>query len=118
MEKLIAYCGIDCKRCPAYIATQRNDKEGLAKIAAEWSARFKTKIKPEDIVCDGCAAPSSRKASYCNICEIRLCCIGRGYENCAACEEYVCEKLENFFKEAPEAKENLEKIKDGQANKS
>ncbi|MCK4356498.1 DUF3795 domain-containing protein [Candidatus Bipolaricaulota bacterium] len=25
MEKMIAYCGLICTNCPAYIATQKND---------------------------------------------------------------------------------------------
>jgi len=37
--------------------------------------------------------------------------IEEGLENCAACSEYTCEKLEKFFEHAPEAKEGLEKIR-------
>jgi len=111
MAKLIAYCGLDCAQCPAYIATQKNDKEGLAKTAAQWSKQFKVTVKPEGVICDGCTSPSNRKISHCAICEIRTCCVGKGKENCAFCTEYICEKLEKFFKEAPQAKENLEKIK-------
>lgn len=111
LAKLIAYCGLDCGKCPAYIATQKNDKKGLAKTAAQWAEQFKVSVKPEDVVCDGCATPSDKKASYCSMCEIRACCLEKGKENCALCGEYICEKLEKFFKEAPQAKENLEKIK-------
>lgn len=111
MAKLIAYCGLDCVQCPAYIATQKNDKEGLAKTAAQWSKQFKATVKPEEVICDGCASPSNRKASYCAICEIRTCCVGKGKENCALCEEYICEKLGKLLKDWPGAKENLEKIK-------
>lgn len=111
MEKLIACCGLDCIVCPAYIATQKDDKEGLAKTAKQWTEQFGTDVRPKDVVCDGCNTPSPKKASYCNICEIRLCCIGKDLENCAACSEYICEKLEKFFKEAPAAKEGLEEVK-------
>jgi len=111
MAELIAYCGLDCSQCPAYIATQKDDKKGLAKTAAAWSKQFGIKIKPEEVVCDGCATPSKQKSSYCAMCEIRLCCIGKGKDNCALCEEYICKKLEKFFKEAPEAKKGLEKIR-------
>lgn len=111
-DKLIAYCGLDCSVCSAFIATQKNDKEGLAKTAARWSERFKVKIKPEDVVCNGCVTEDGRKASYCAMCEVRICCTGKGKANCALCEEYSCEKLEKFFKDAPEAKENLEKFRE------
>lgn len=109
-DKLMAYCGLNCGKCSAYIATQNNDKEGLAKTAAQWSERFKVKIKPADVICDGCATSGKRKASYCAMCEIRICCVEKGKKNCALCGEYICEKLGKFFKQAPEAKENLERV--------
>lgn len=52
-ENLIAYCGLDCGNCPAFIATQKNDQEGLAKTATSWKAQFNVDVKPEDVVCDG-----------------------------------------------------------------
>jgi thiamine biosynthesis protein ThiC len=111
VEKLIACCGLDCGQCPAYIATQKDDQEGLAKTAAQWTEQFKVEVKPEDVICDGCTTPSPKKASYCNMCEIRSCCIGKELENCAICSDYACEKLEKFFKHAPKAREGLEKIR-------
>ena len=30
---MIATCGLTCTECPAYIATQPNDAEALAKVA-------------------------------------------------------------------------------------
>ncbi|MBM4402297.1 MAG: DUF3795 domain-containing protein [Candidatus Cloacimonetes bacterium] len=110
MKKLIAYCGIDCSKCPAYIATQKDDQEGLVKTAADWSARFNVDVKPSDVICDGCTTESPKKASYCNMCEIRKCARDKVIKTCASCGEYICEKLEKFFQQAPEAKANLEKI--------
>ncbi len=34
MEEMVAYCGIVCTECPAYIATQ-NDDMGALKLTAE-----------------------------------------------------------------------------------
>lgn len=111
MTQLIAYCGLDCGKCPAYLATKNNDRKALEKTAAEWSERFKAEIKPEEIICDGCTSPTDRKNAYCSMCEIRLCCLKKSFKNCASCEEYSCEKLEKFLKGASEAKENLEKLR-------
>lgn len=110
MDKMIAPCGRDCSKCPAFIATQNNDKEALVKIAIEWSKKWKTEIKPEGVTCDGCIG-EGQKASYCSICEIRSCCTKREKETCADCEEYICEKLEKFFKHTPEVKQNLEQLR-------
>ena len=111
MPRIIAYCGIECSKCPAYLATQNNDENALAKTAAEWSKKFGQEIKPEDIICDGCIGETGRKASYCSICEIRVCNIKRGLDNCASCKDYVCEKLKKHFEMAPQAKKNLEEIR-------
>ena len=38
-QQLLAYCGIDCSACPAYIATQANDIDRLTALAQEWFER-------------------------------------------------------------------------------
>jgi hypothetical protein len=35
MDKIIAYCGLVCADCPAYIATPANDREALERVAAQ-----------------------------------------------------------------------------------
>ena len=35
MSKIIAYCGLACDECPAYIATQAEDMAALEKVAAQ-----------------------------------------------------------------------------------
>lgn len=110
MLKTIAFCGRDCSRCPAFIATQDNDKVALAKIATEWSERWGTEVKSKEIICNGCIG-EDQKASYCSICGIRSCCIKREKKSCADCEEYICETLGKFFEHTPEVKENLEQLR-------
>ncbi len=39
-EKIIAYCGGVCTDCPAYVATQTDDREALEKVAAEWREQY------------------------------------------------------------------------------
>jgi len=54
MEKIIAFCGIDCAECKAFIATQENSDAKRREVAEEWSKEFGEKINPKDINCDGC----------------------------------------------------------------
>ena len=37
MEKMIAFCGLNCRECPAFIATQKDDDEARKKISKEWA---------------------------------------------------------------------------------
>jgi len=111
MEKMIAYCGLICSECPAFIATQKNDYEEKVKVAKTWSEMYKSEIKPEDINCDGCLAATERHVVYCSICETRKCASEKNLKNCAYCDDYPCSKLNEFFNMAPEAKNNLEEIR-------
>jgi hypothetical protein len=111
-EKMIAYCGIVCDDCRALIATQRNDTELKEEVAKAWSTEKET-LKPEDISCDGCLATGQRLFKFCQVCEVRLCGLERGVENCAHCREFPCEKLTGFWKSmgTNKAKATLEKIR-------
>lgn len=111
MEKMIAFCGLTCSECPAYIATQREDDDERRKVAEMWSKEFKVELKPEDINCDGCISNSERLFGHTKVCEIRKCGLDKKIKNCAYCDEYACEKLTDFFKVAPEAKNNLDEVR-------
>ncbi len=52
MSEIIAYCGLSCSACPAYIATQNNDPEGLRQIAEKWSSELNLPITAESCICD------------------------------------------------------------------
>jgi hypothetical protein len=111
MDKMIAYCGIVCTECPAFVATQQNDDAKRKKVAEIWSKQYKMSVKPEDINCDGCKLEGKRLIGYCNICEIRKCGKQKQVVNCAYCDDYACEKLIKFHTMAPHAKASLEKIR-------
>jgi len=111
MARIIAFCGLDCSKCPAYIATKEDNDAKRKEVAKEWSKEFGAEIKPEDINCDGCTSESERHFSYCFECEIRKCAIEKKVKNCAYCDDYICERLNKFFEMALDAKQNLEEIR-------
>jgi hypothetical protein len=114
MDKMIAYCGLVCTDCEAYVATQANDLAMLEKLAQrareEWGMADAT---VESTLCDGCLANSDRMCSYCYDCAVRACGMERGMLNCAYCDDYGCDKLEAFWQMAPEARATLDGIHAG-----
>lgn len=108
MKSNIAYCGLDCAKCPAYIATLENDAEKKAQLAREWSTD-KFPLKPEDIYCEGCSGGSEKVISFCAGCDIRTCALENRVESCVHCNSYPCSKLEKHFERSPDSRENLEK---------
>lgn len=110
MKKNIAYCGLSCGDCPAHMATINDDDEIRGKIAFEWSNED-IKLERGDINCLGCRSDET-VICFAKACLTRACAIERGVEYCILCDNYICEKLEPVFRTSPEAKENLEKIKE------
>lgn len=112
MDKMIAFCGLTCTECLAFIATQKDDVIERKKVAKVWSKEYKCDMKPEDINCDGCLTEEGgRVFNYCKTCEIRKCGQEKEIKNCAYCDDYACEKLTKFFDMAPKAKTALAEIK-------
>ena len=48
MNKYIAYCGLDCEKCEARIATVNNDDSLREKVAKEWSELNKVTITKDN----------------------------------------------------------------------
>ena len=113
MEKIIAYCGSVCTECPAFIATRDDDDIRRQETAELWSKQYNADVKPEDINCEGCTPEGGMKFNYTNVCEIRRCGQANEVKNCAHCDNYVCGKLGDFFKVAPENKDALDEIRKG-----
>ncbi len=108
MKKLIAYCGLDCEKCEARIATLNGDAALRDKVAKEWSALNGVTITPEMIACEGCRADGV-KTIYCSsLCPIRQCAIGKTADTCGDCSEVeVCEKLLRITGNNADARNNL-----------
>ena len=112
MQEIIAYCGLVCTGCPAFIATQKNDNAERQKVVAKWSSEDNP-MTIEDINCDGCLAVGKRLIKFCNECEVRACGIEKKVENCAHCDDFACDKLEKLWGmlSSKDAKGRLEEIR-------
>ena len=111
-KKMVAFCGIVCSDCRAFIATQTIDTELKREVAKTWSTKTET-LKPEDINCDGCLATGRRLFKFCRVCDVRRCGREKCVENCAYCQEFPCEKLSGLWKRfsLTEPKTTLEGIR-------
>ena len=105
---MIAFCGLDCEQCDAYIATQNDDQALREKTAKLWAELNNAPILPEHINCDGCRA-NGRKTVYCeSLCDIRQCALKRGVTTCADCADMEhCPTLGAVTTNSPEALKNL-----------
>jgi len=111
MEQIIAYCGLDCMSCPAYIATQSDDLAAKERIAAEWRIQYNSpEIDINAVTCDGCKSQECH-GGYCSQCPVRACGVQKGVEHCGFCADYACDTLEEFFKFAPQARQSLDALR-------
>jgi hypothetical protein len=114
MEPIIAYCGLVCSECGAYLATQADDLAALEQVAAEWRQAYgHPEMTAEMVRCDGCLGTEGRKVGHCFECEVRLCALERDALNCAHCLDYGCDKIEGFFGFVPDARTTLDRIRAG-----
>jgi hypothetical protein len=110
MSEMIAYCGLDCKECRAFKATQAKDIEWKKQIAKHWSDQGEIKFRPGDVDCHGCKLDVI--SGFCRkLCKIRPCAEERRVKTCAHCDDYPCEKLKAYLSTDSVATRNLEKIR-------
>lgn len=111
MEGMIAYCGLDCAVCPAYIATQANDLAAQEQLLAKWRVEFNSpEMDMSAVICDRCNS-TGRHGGYCAFCELRACAIERGLANCAPCADYGCAKMQTITGVNEQALNTLEAIR-------
>lgn len=93
---MIAFCGINCAACPAYLGTQAGDEELLARTAEEWSFG-EQKLTAADMECYSCLQTEKRLFKWCALCKVKECCRDKGLANCAHCDDYACEELKELW---------------------
>ncbi len=108
MREMIGYCGLDCEKCDAYLATINNDQALREKTAKLWAELNNAPILPEHINCEGCRVDVV-KTVYCDsLCAIRKCARKKGVTTCGDCSELEnCQTVEMILSENPEARKHL-----------
>ena len=108
MKELIGYCGLDCEKCDAYLATINDDQQLRIKTAKLWAELNNAPILPEHINCDGCRA-RGRKTVFCDsLCAIRQCALKKDVPSCGDCPDVSkCELVAAIIKDNSDARKNL-----------
>jgi len=108
MKDRIGYCGLDCEKCDAYLATIHDDQALREKTAKLWAKLNNAPILPEHINCEGCRA-DGKKTVFCDsLCAIRQCALKKGVTTCGGCPELEgCPTVGMILSHNPEALKNL-----------
>ena len=109
-ERMVAYCGIVCTDCEAYIATQAEDMEALERMAKAASEQLNMEMTVADAMCDGCKATTGRQIGYCHQCAVRTCAVQKHVETCAHCTDFACETVDGFSKPGTPHRATLDEI--------
>ena len=108
MRNMIAYCGLDCETCDAYLATINDDQELREKTAKLWAELNNAPILPEHINCQGCRMDGIKTVFCENLCDIRLCALKKGVATCGDCPDIDhCQTVATIISTNPAALKNL-----------
>jgi hypothetical protein len=115
MERILAFCGLNCAECEAYVATQAHDAAAIQAVVEKWKVENNlTRLTAESVMCDGCLTASTQVCSYCYECPVRACAQQRGVESCGLCAEFSnCATINEFLSMAPVARDTLNAIHAG-----
>lgn len=91
MTEMIGYCGYNCHLC----AARSDDPAVRQKLVDGWRKLFgHQQYTAENVKCDGCRG-NGRVADV--SCKARPCAIERGVESCAACDDFMCDKMRHLL---------------------
>ena len=108
MNKMIAYCGLDCEHCDAYLATMNDDQELRKKTAKLWAELNNAPILPEHINCQGCRVEGVKTVFCDSMCGVRQWGMKKGIDTCGDCSELErCSIVGAILENNPSALKNL-----------
>ena len=108
MRNMIAYCGLDCEKCDAYIATINIDQALREQTAKVWAELNNAPILPEHINCQGCRVEGIKTVFCDSLCGIRQCALKKGVTTCGDCLDMEkCQTVGVIISNNPQSLKNL-----------
>jgi len=93
LNEILTRCGYRCDLCLAYKENIIKD-DNRALLSDGWYKYFGFRIKPEDILCDGCLKDECENVKLMdNTCPIRPCVKDKKYDNCSQCDQFICDQF-------------------------
>lgn len=110
MKDRLGYCGLNCEKCDAYLATVNDDQALREKTAKLWAELNNAPILPEYINCEGCRMNGEKTAFCDSLCGIRKCALNKDVSTCGDCSELeTCPTVGALLENNPSALESLKK---------
>ena len=107
-DVMIGYCGLDCEKCDAYLATINDDQALREKTAKLWAELNQAPILPEHIHCQGCRVDGVKTIFCDKLCAIRQCALKKGMATCGNCADLEsCSTVRAILENDPSALANL-----------
>ncbi len=91
MPEILTRCGYRCDLCLAYRPNVEQNPANRQILSDGWYQYFGFRLRPEEICCDGCLADDPKLID--SGCPVRPCVLEKRLDNCAQCEDYICERL-------------------------
>ena len=108
MRDMIAYCGLDCEQCDAFLAMLHDDQALREKTAKLWGELNNAPILPEHINCEGCRVDGVKTVFCDSLCKIRQCVLKKGVTTCGDCPDLeTCQTVGTVIANNPDALKNL-----------
>ncbi|MBM3127948.1 MAG: DUF3795 domain-containing protein [Chloroflexi bacterium] len=105
MQPILTRCGYRCDLCLAYKPSVERNPANRQKLSDGWFKYFGFRLPASEICCDGCMSDNPKLIDQ--SCPVRPCVIARGLDNCAQCELYICDKLEERLVTHEEVKQRV-----------
>jgi hypothetical protein len=91
-DKMIGYCGYNCYLC----AARSEDINIRRKMVEAWQKYLGHEhYTAENVKCEGCKSEGGKIAD--KKCKARPCARNKGFESCAQCNEFPCDKVQHLI---------------------
>lgn len=107
-QEILTKCGYRCDLCLAF-KPNVEAKDRRKELSDGWYAIYGFRIQPDEIVCDGCVS-CENPSLIDKGCPVRSCVLEKGLNNCAYCDDYPCEDLQQIIVNRSAIEEKLERV--------